>query len=92
MSSILEVGVAFVSKLVCMSIYQLCQCIWKYSRGEYRIERGGAGYVDEMFFFRICVISILYFRTIFWAFLLYFIVHVLEITYIFIHIFIVLCQ
>ena len=30
-----------------MSSYQLGQCIWKYSRGEYRIERGGAGYVDD---------------------------------------------
>ena len=39
---------AFLSKLVCMSSYQLDQCIWKYSSGEYRIERGGAGYVDEM--------------------------------------------
>ena len=55
MSSELEVGVAFLSN-------QLHQCLWKYSRGEYRIERGGAGYVDEIFFFRICVISILYFR------------------------------
>ena len=62
MSSTLEVGVAILSKLVCMSSYQLGQCIWKYSRGEYRIERGGAGYVDEMLFFRICVIFILYFR------------------------------
>ena len=48
MSSTLEVGVAIQSKLVCMSSYQLGQCIWKYSRGEYRIERGGVGYVDEM--------------------------------------------
>ena len=47
MSSTLEVGVAILSKLVCMSSYQLCQCIWKYSRGEYRIERGGAGYGDD---------------------------------------------
>ena len=47
MSSTLEVGVAILSKLVCMSSYQLGQCIWKYSRGEYRIERGGAGYVDD---------------------------------------------
>ena len=47
MSSTLEVGVAVLSKLVCMSSYQLGQCIWKYSRGEYRIERGGAGYVDD---------------------------------------------
>ena len=48
MSSILEVGVAILSELVSMSSYQLGLCIWKYSRGEYRIERGGAGYVDEM--------------------------------------------
>ena len=50
MSSTLEVGVAILSELVCMSSYQLHQCIWKYSRGEYRIEWGGAEYVDEMFF------------------------------------------
>ena len=69
---------AFLSKLVCMSSYQLCQCIWKYSRGEYRIERGGVGYGDDGLFlefalFLYCILEL------FWAFLHYFIVHVSEI-------------
>ena len=60
MSSILEVGVALLSKLVCMSSYQLRQCIWKYSSGEYRIERGSAGMEMrcdflEFALFRFCI-------------------------------------
>ena len=51
---------AFLSTLVCMSSYQLCQCIWKYSRGEYRIERGSAGMEMRCDFFNLCYLDFVF--------------------------------
>ena len=64
---------AFLSTLVCMSSYQLCQCIWKYSRGEYRIERGRAGIEMRCDFFNLCYLDFV-FLNYFLAFLALFIV------------------